>query len=213
MHESSLAAMSWFVENYVSARYSESLFIVDHGSADVNGSYRHFFTSPQWTYVGCDLDAGPNVDIVLEGPYEPLPFDDDSVDVLISGQVLEHVAYPWVVVNEWARVLRPGGILCVIVPGAGPEHNYPIDCYRYLPEGLVALIQWSGLRVTDIAQSSPEGWSDGSEQWLDSLAVAVKDSTTTFATPRLDRQRALWLSTLSPAPARRILHAPSTPEV
>ncbi len=194
MHKSSLACMAQFVATFLAHRAHESLVIVDHGSADVNGTYKHLLTSPTWQYIGCDLDEGPNVDVVLAEPYGPLPFADDSVDVLVSGQVLEHVAFPWVVMTEYARVVRPGGLVCIIVPGSGPEHSYPIDCYRYLPEGLTALAMWGGLSVVDVAQSDDVAWGDGSEDWRDTMVVAQKQAGPSHNAADVDRARAQQLS-------------------
>ena len=40
-----------------------------------------------------------------------LPFADEVADVVVAGEVLEHVAEPTVLVAEACRVLRPGGTL------------------------------------------------------------------------------------------------------
>lgn len=45
-----------------------------------------------------------------------LPFDNDSVDRLIATHVLEHVSNPTQVLEEWARVVRPGGVISLILP-------------------------------------------------------------------------------------------------
>jgi hypothetical protein len=34
------------------------------------------------------------------------------------------------------RVLRPGGVLAIITHWSFPEHRYPIDCWRILPDGM-----------------------------------------------------------------------------
>jgi len=205
MHESSLACMRHFVETHLSERRAESISILDMGSADVNGTYRPLFDVPNWNYVGCDIGDGPNVDLVLQDPYEALPFSEDSFDVIISGQVLEHVAFPWVVLGEWERVLKVGGLLCVIVPSTGPEHSYPIDCYRYLPEGLAAMLHWVGLEVIELAQSSAEGWLDNSDEWLDIMAIGRKVSGRSSTKIRSDRERVQALPLLDVSMPRTIV--------
>jgi ubiquinone/menaquinone biosynthesis C-methylase UbiE len=45
-----------------------------------------------------------------------LPFADATVEALWASHSLEHTADPIGVLGEWRRVLRPGGILAVVVP-------------------------------------------------------------------------------------------------
>ena len=49
---------------------------------------------------------------------EPLPFDDASFDVVVAGELLEHVRDPERLVGEVRRVLRPGGRFVASVPNA-----------------------------------------------------------------------------------------------
>jgi SAM-dependent methyltransferase len=50
------------------------------------------------------------------GDIRSLPFDDGSFDVVVLNYVLEHTCEPNRVVSEALRVLRPGGLLGMIVP-------------------------------------------------------------------------------------------------
>jgi SAM-dependent methyltransferase len=45
-----------------------------------------------------------------------LPFRDNSLDYVVNCHVLEHVANPVAALAEWYRVLRPGGIIYMVVP-------------------------------------------------------------------------------------------------
>ena len=45
-----------------------------------------------------------------------LPFHDHSLDYVLASHVLEHVANPVRALAEWYRVVRPGGIIYLIVP-------------------------------------------------------------------------------------------------
>jgi SAM-dependent methyltransferase len=49
---------------------------------------------------------------------EPLPFGDESFDVVVAGELLEHVRHPDRLVGEVRRVLRPGGRFVASVPNA-----------------------------------------------------------------------------------------------
>jgi SAM-dependent methyltransferase len=49
---------------------------------------------------------------------EPLDFDDASFDIVVAGELLEHLRDPHRVVNEVRRVLRPGGTFVASVPNA-----------------------------------------------------------------------------------------------
>jgi SAM-dependent methyltransferase len=108
------------------------------GNAEGN-SYRELITSPSWQYVGMDLEYGKNVHIVAEDPnHWPLP--DESFDVVISGQCIEHHdnLHQWF--EELGRVLKPGGRTCIIAPWKWEIHNFPHDYWRILPDGMRYLL-------------------------------------------------------------------------
>lgn len=60
-----------------------------------------------------DLPPGVELQHLAAGD---LPFADSSVDRIIATHVLEHVPAPQDALAEWVRVLRPGGVLSVILP-------------------------------------------------------------------------------------------------
>jgi SAM-dependent methyltransferase len=75
------------------------------------------------------------------------PIADGEYDVVLSGQVLEHVKKPWRWLPELARVCRPGGHVVTISPVSWPYHEAPVDCWRIYPEGTKALYEEAGLNV------------------------------------------------------------------
>lgn len=139
-----------------------------------------------------DMEAGKNVDIVLRTPYVWFEIASESADVVISGQVFEHIQYFWITMLEVARVLKPGGICCILAPSSGPEHRYPTDCWRFYPDGLIALANWAELNVCEsTTQWESEGYEDGSDEWHDSMLIFQKPISGTFGGLR-GRFR-LWL--------------------
>ncbi|HEV3409122.1 MAG TPA: methyltransferase domain-containing protein, partial [Chthoniobacterales bacterium] len=157
-------------------RRAEALTIVDLGSADYNGSYRAIFAQPAWRYLGVDLAPGPNVDLVLRDAYQWSELRSGSVDALVSGQTFEHTEYFWVTMLEIARVLKPGGYTCIIAPAAGPEHRYPVDCWRFFADGLRAVARYAGLKVVHARTQ----WEDlpsydaESNKWHESVLIVRK---------------------------------------
>lgn len=72
---------------------------------------------------------------------------DGSYDLVLSGQVLEHVRKPWIWLPELARVTTTGGLVVTINPVSWVYHEAPIDCWRVYPEGMKALYEEAALTV------------------------------------------------------------------
>ncbi|SDT93769.1 Methyltransferase domain-containing protein [Pseudomonas pohangensis] len=175
MHTSSYDKMQAFVQQHLDSRRLEHLRIFDLGSQDVNGSYRLLFDNPGWQYLGLDMAPGNNVDIVLSKPYAWQEIPSASVDVVISGQAFEHIRYMWISILEVARILKPGGLCCVIAPSSGPEHRYPHDCWRIYPDGMRALAEFAQMDVLHVStQWHEHGYLDCSDSWHDSLLICQR---------------------------------------
>jgi SAM-dependent methyltransferase len=175
MHQSSLDKMQAFRADYLAGREHEPLHIVDLGSQDVNGTYRSFFEGAAWTYTGIDMCPGPNVDVVLADPYRWREIRSETVDVLISGQAFEHIEFFWLTMLEIARVLKPAGLCCIIAPSGGFEHRYPVDCWRFYPDGLHALARFAQLDVlAAFTQWEDLHYPDNSDIWHDSVLICRK---------------------------------------
>lgn len=176
MHQSSLDRMLAFRNKYLQAKKNKALLILDLGSLDVNGTYREYFDIPPWRYRGIDTAVGKNVDIVLRNPYHWREIKSNSVDVLISGQAFEHIAFFWISMLEIARVLKPGGLCCIIAPSAGVEHRYPVDCWRFYPDGFAALALFARLDVVHVSTQwgADSRYTDDSNSWQDTVLVSKK---------------------------------------
>jgi GT2 family glycosyltransferase/SAM-dependent methyltransferase/Tfp pilus assembly protein PilF len=176
MHQSSFNIMTRFRKLLEKQCLIEKLTILDVGSHGINGTYKEiFFDSVKYVYTGLDVNPGSNVDYVPSDPYDWPELQDESFDVIISGQAFEHIEYPWLIIEEMNRVLKKNGLICIVAPSRGPEHKYPVDCWRYYPDGFRALAKWANLEVLD-AQTTwgKSGFADGSDQWGDTFCILYK---------------------------------------
>jgi hypothetical protein len=199
MHQSSLDKMTAFRNEFLRGKELEPLKIVDLGSQDVNGTYRSIFEEGCWRYVGIDMEPGPNVDMVIRNPYAWREIATNSVDVFISGQTLEHIEYFWLTALEVTRVLKPLGLCCMIAPSSGFEHRYPLDCWRFFPDGFRALCKFAGLEALKVyTQWEDRGYQDGSDIWHDTVLVARKMKRRFFERVKWDLRQLLNRKLLDP---------------
>lgn len=176
MHQSSYNIITRFRELINKSFPQEKTKILDVGSYGVNGTYKEIFSdSMKYIYTGLDVNPGPNVDYTPTDPYSWPELQDESFDVIISGQAFEHIEYPWLIIEEMNRVLKKNGLICIVAPSRGPEHKYPVDCWRYYPDGFRALAKWVDLQVLEAkATWGKSGFSDGSDQWGDAFCILFK---------------------------------------
>jgi SAM-dependent methyltransferase len=169
MHQSSFEHMQAITQKYL-LENTKGRIVADIGSYDVNGSYKPIFKDHPGRYIGVDLAAGPNVDVVLNSPYR-LPFDSFSLDVVISGQAFEHVEYFWLTWLEIARVVKPGGLVFLIAPSRGPEHRFPQDCWRFYPDAYRALANYAAMELLEVSTDWEPHADPDSAPWGDTVGV------------------------------------------
>jgi SAM-dependent methyltransferase len=123
---------------------AEGKVVIDVGSYNYNGSYRAMIEADGSRYVGADIMPGPNVDVIVGTPeWNAL----EGVDAVISGQTLEHVEDVPSLMAQMFRILKDGGLLCVITPSAGPAHDAPKWYRNYSEESLRSYVEAVGFKV------------------------------------------------------------------
>jgi SAM-dependent methyltransferase len=171
VHDTALEHGRLFFESYWTPRFE---IVVDLGSQDVNGSLRQFAPSDA-RYIGLDMAPGKGVDVIVE-PGAPLPFGDESVDVVVTSSAFEHDVFFWETFLELVRVIRPGGLLYVNAPSNNAFHRYPLDCWRFYPDSGIALAKWAAARGMQVDLVESFVAPPGQAGWADFVAVFRKPS-------------------------------------
>lgn len=113
---------------------------------------------------GCDISADAlelcgtrGLTQLRECGVEQLDFEDESFDVVVSCDVLEHVAEHETAMAEMARVLRPGGVCVLTVPAhrcLWSEHDEALGhIRRYGTREFVQLVEGGGLRIEKLTHA------------------------------------------------------------
>lgn len=128
------------------ARYITGI-VLDVGSGKSN-RYKHLFQYQRYITLDPNQDAG--AEITAEAENIPLP--ENFVDSIVSTQVLEHVKNPWKVINEFGRVLKPGGYCLLTAPQWNNLHEEPHDYWRYTKYGLAKIFEENGFKIIEMDQ-------------------------------------------------------------
>lgn len=178
MHLSSYKKMAHMVSFYEQFFPEDNgiIKVLDVGSCDKGGTYREIFADPRYSYTGLDIHEGSNVDFVPKAVYDWKEIEDESFDIVISGQTFEYIEYPWLTIKEIERILKPSGFCFIIVPSS-VYYGASSDCYRYYTEGLSALAKWADMKVHHASVGGVPETDDVIEwlsEWNDTCLAAQK---------------------------------------
>jgi SAM-dependent methyltransferase len=109
--------------------------------------YRAFFQSAS-AYKRFDVVAAD--DEVTTAPGHSLPLPDQTADLLLATQILGDLPNPNRDFAEWARVLKPSGLLIIFETVAYPEHDLPHDYWRIMPRGVEILAASAGFELVSM---------------------------------------------------------------
>lgn len=116
--------------------------VLEVGARDINGTLRPFIESfgPS-TYTGTDKHPGPGVDTVMNAADLADYYGEESFDVVICTETLEHIEDVPAAIRSMKRVLRTGGLLIITARSPGfPRHGYPEDYWRFTREHAMNLV-------------------------------------------------------------------------
>lgn len=113
--------------------------------------YKLVFEPYVTKYIGADVTAANGIVLDLElevNCHVPLP--KESVDTILSTQVLEHVSDFQFYLADCARLLRPSGRIIISAPMQWRHHEVPYDYWRFTKYGLIKSLESAGFKIVDL---------------------------------------------------------------
>jgi SAM-dependent methyltransferase len=162
-----------------SDRWSSGARVLDYGCG--SRPYEPLLARRFTTYVGADFGGNKAADVAI-GRGGELPVEGQSIDCVLSTQVLEHVEDPQAYLAEAYRVLTASGALILSTHGVWRYHPNPGDYWRWTADGLQAEIYRAAFDI--IRMRSVLGMAScGRQLWQDATAPGL---------PRLLRPLYFW---------------------
>ena len=121
--------------------------LVDLGCGDM--PYRPVLEPRVGRYIGADLPRNALADVHLDESGR-VSMPDQSADIVLSSQVLEHVPSPHDYLREAHRLLKPAGTLLLSTHGYWMYHPDPTDYWRWTRDGLVRQVEAAGFTVQSV---------------------------------------------------------------
>lgn len=119
--------------------------------------YEAIFKAAGVRYLGADFDSRGDVSIDAAGH---LAAQDQSADLVLSFQVLEHVRDLQTYLSEARRVLRQNGSLLLSTHGTWLFHPHPEDHRRWTRQGLCAEIEKHDFKIVEcVPVVGPLAWT------------------------------------------------------
>jgi SAM-dependent methyltransferase len=113
--------------------------VLDVGAGQLEGAYAFARVNRSaWHFRRIAVDIQQSgVDICADA--HALPCRSGSIDAVVCVSVLEYVRSPERVLEEFYRVLKPGGVIYMSAPFVFPFHPPPADRFRFSISGMRTL--------------------------------------------------------------------------
>ncbi|MES2779036.1 MAG: methyltransferase domain-containing protein [Bacteroidota bacterium] len=138
---------------YYEPYFKNNIKVLEIGPAGIPSAYSKVVNNPtiQWDtldlkstkYISSSIDK---LTYTTDNPYI-FPIESNSYDIVISGNVIEHVQNIWAWTNELKRIVKVNGHIFTINPVSWEYHEAPIDCWRIYPAGYEAIAVMCDLKI------------------------------------------------------------------
>jgi len=168
--------------------FKDDIKVLEIGPSGVPSPYQTLVNNKTIIWHTIDLyKSHSNITYVSNEEYN-YPIKSEAYDIIISGQVIEHVKRIWDWMKELKRLVKKDGIIIIINPVSWPYHEYPVDCWRIFPDGMKALCEYCELEVVLSHFESIEA-----EQFINTYTPTIPGQSYTFLNmPRRTRLVKIW---------------------
>lgn len=130
----------------------KNIRVLDIAPQDWAGARAFYYQSNIETL---DIDPDSNADYIADITHcNQTLIADETFDVVIMTEVLEHTLNPFDAANEVYRILKKGGVLVMTTPFNFRIHGPLPDCWRFSIHGLRVLL--SKFETVDIQEHGEE---------------------------------------------------------
>lgn len=145
-------------------------------------------------------------DFVFDGHF--IPFENDTFDVVLAAQVIEHAIKPWKFCEELQRVTKLGGVLQIEAPHNFPYHAEPYDFYRFTFTGMRALFSNCEVLKSEITEGNASVVAITISNYFVNLSSKRILRSTFLFTTRILFGWLKYLDKIQPLPNRRTVSMP-----
>ena len=142
-------SVSLFLKEQANKLDSTNIVILDIAPQEHLGAAEHFFKAKIKTAdLNPDAKATYTIDITKDNS-EIIP--NDSFDVVVCTEVLEHTLNPFSAIAEIYRILKKEGVLLLSTPFNFRIHGPLPDCWRFTEHGINALLRdFKSINITAV---------------------------------------------------------------
>lgn len=184
MHNSAFESFRKFKKVYLDKlNKNKELKLVEIGSMAMGSTVKSLLNQDKIKYIGLDIAPGPNVDCVITDPYK-YPFEENSIDIVVSISTFEHTDFFWLSFLEILRILKPEGLFFLNAPSNSHFHRHPVDSWRFYPDSSYSLVKWG--KKNNYNCSSLEHYTNhetGRDIWNDFVSIIIKDKKFNYLYP------------------------------
>src|SRR4051812_38505571 len=102
-------------EKYAAPLFRPGMRVLEVGPDAFPSTYQEQIPEQSLEWHTLDLFDNPRLTYPNSGEYS-FPIPDDAYDIVLSGNVIEHVKRPWKWVPELQRITKKGGLVITICP-------------------------------------------------------------------------------------------------